>query len=187
MSEELETVEIEVPEAFHVTDERGAEWVLCKIREARERADRAEQWAVQIKGESSKREESLMTRFGIELQQFAQSQLEGAKKKSFALPSGTMGFRSQSAKLEVRAEDDLKKWAKSHCPDAIDEKLIVPTTGLSAPARIAIRDFIAKYDTPGIEFVESIKKNVVNEHFKETGEVPSGCEYVPTKESFYIK
>lgn len=183
---EVETEENEVPEVFHITDERGAEWVLCKIREARERADRARKWAQEIAAEAQKREDGLMARFGVELQQFAQTQLEGVKKKSFALPSGTLGFRSSAATIVVREPDELQEWAKVHCPEAVQYELFVECGSEQVTQLKMILATIYKVD-PVCELKESVTKSIVNEHFKTTGEVPEGCVFVPPCEKFYIK
>ena len=153
-----EFVEAAVPEGFHITDEKSANWLLRKINEQRKRAADAEAWAASEAESAARVEKNLIQRFGDELETFAEEALEGKKVKSLKLPGGKMGFRKSNPKIKVEDADKLVAWAKKNLPKAVTVK----TT-------------------------ETVAKSVVNDYWSNNKAViPDGCKFLPEDEEFYI-
>ena len=190
-TETTEEQEIEetfgVPATFGISDDRSAEWLLRKLNECDGAAERAQKWAQEIAEDCAKEKKRLLERFGVELERYTLEQLEGKKSKSFKLPSGTVGFRSQAEKLVVTNEIEYSKWAKENLPSAIETQLSLIVEDLSDAAKTALRDFAAHHELPNAEFKQTVKKSVINEFFKHNGVLPDGCEYVPPTEKFFVK
>lgn len=95
-------------QAFEVTDEASAEWVLEKIMDAEVEAARhrmklkaiADNLESQAKA-ADKRAEWLRVRFGHGLEAFARTRLEGQKCKTLKLTYGSVGFRTVKGGLRV--------------------------------------------------------------------------------------
>jgi len=75
--------------------------------------------------------------------------LDGKKVKSIKTPFGTVGFRTNPARLEI-----------------IDE---------------------TKVPWEFVKMSPSIEKAKLNEHFKNTGELPDGCKLTDAEEKFFVK
>jgi phage host-nuclease inhibitor protein Gam len=83
--------------------------------------------------------------------------LKGGKKKSRALPSGTIGWRSKGGRLVVQDEDAALAWAKEQPVEA---------------------DFVR------VKF--ELNRKALAELFKTTGEVPPGCDVEAEYDDPYI-
>ncbi len=80
------------------------------------------------------------------------------KGKTLHLANGDLQKVSRAPKLVVVDEEALLTWAREHLADAIES-----------------------------DFVETVKKSVVNKHFEDAGEVPMGCGVTEEREQFYVK
>lgn len=147
--------------AFEVRDEATANWVVRKIAEARERAEKAKAWSEKECAAAERAEEFFLARFRGQLLAWATSQLAriGGKKRSLDLPAGRLGFRKFPSRLVVDDEKTVLAWAEKECPEAAVE--IPAKTVLSREAVIG--------------------------HYKRTGEIPPGCSVMDEKDEFFVK
>ena len=110
---------------FVVDSATAAEWVLEKLSEAEGRvvglkaelAGVQERFASRIK-EQENRANWLRARFGLELEEFAKSQLDG-KSKTWKGVYGSVAFRSTPAKVVAIDQNKAVAWAADNCPDAV--------------------------------------------------------------------
>jgi len=132
--------------------------VVRKIVEVRAYGNRVREWAAAELRRAEREETSFLYRYGQQLEQWAQRQLEahGGPRKSINLPGGTLGFRSEPPRLEVTDEDALLHWCKARLPSAVAT-------------------------------VEHVLRNVVKERIRDTGELPEGAEVAGGGERFFIK
>lgn len=115
-----------ITEAFTVTDEKSADWVLEKMMDAEVEAARirikrdaiTENLDKQIK-EQERRRDYLAWKFGPALEHFAKEKLAGAKKKSIGLTFGTLAFRSVKGGVRVTDPAKALEWAKKFYPEAV--------------------------------------------------------------------
>lgn len=147
-------------DAFHVHDDKTAAWVIRKIVEERAHRQRVEDWHLAELRRSERRERFLLHRFGGELEAWARQQLtqQHGNRRSIHLPSGTIGFRTEPLKVEVKDETTLVAWCREHLPSAIK----------------TVKTF-------------SILKSEIASHIKTSGECPDGAELAGGKDKFYIK
>ena len=107
-------------ESFHVRDAESANWVVRKIVEARKYRERVESWAAAEIRRAERQEALFLARFGQELEEWTRHEVAQLhKRKSLALPAGTVGFRRQPLRLAVSDEGGLIAWCKSHLPQAV--------------------------------------------------------------------
>lgn len=83
--------------------------------------------------------------------------LKGGKKKSRALPSGTIGWRTKGGRLTVRDEVTALAWAKDQPVEA---------------------DFVR------VKF--ELNRKALQDLFKATGEIPPGCDVEPEEDVPYV-
>ena len=163
VNEEIAQLQTVSHHDFHVVDEQSADWVMNKIkgwereREAREAAFKEQDSKLKKKIEWFKQ------RFGAELEAYTTAQLaaqRGKKAKSFKLPCGAvLGYRKQAENIVVKDPAVFQTWLLEHLPNAI------------------------------VDYEPKIDKKTVNDYALRThrGVVPEGCEYVPERETFYLK
>jgi phage host-nuclease inhibitor protein Gam len=84
--------------------------------------------------------------------------LGGGKKKSRGLPSGDIGWKAVPEKVTVLDEAVAIAWARSQ---PVESELL--------------------------RIKEEVNKPALAAHFKETGEVPPGCDVSPAREEFVVK
>jgi Bacteriophage Mu Gam like protein len=124
---DADLLEPEMPEQFHVHDDDSANWVVRRIVECRAYAKRCAEWCDREQTRAKREEDFFMFRFGPQLLEFARQKIAaaGGRRKSVALPAGTIGFRSEPLKLVVDDEQAVIAWAKQHYPSLISiiEKL----------------------------------------------------------------
>jgi hypothetical protein len=148
-----------LPKEFHVRNEVTANWVVRKIVECRQYAERCQEWCRREQARAHQREAFFLFHFGVPLREFARKTLaeEGGRRKSVFLPGGTIGFRTQPAKLMIDDEAVVLSWAKRQMP------------GL-------------------VQVSERISKSDLNNLFKDTGLIPdAGAHVEPTTEQFFVK
>jgi hypothetical protein len=118
---DLEVMKSVPTKHFMVEDEESASWVVRRIVAAREYGERVKQWAAQERRRAEREEQTLMYLFGRQVERWVQSEITrmNGKRKSLALPGGTVGFRTVAAKLVVDDEVMTLTWAREYCPQAI--------------------------------------------------------------------
>lgn len=121
MSAETEDVRPMAPEGFTVRDEASANWVVRKIVEARKYGERVQAWAAAELRRAQREEEFFLHRFGADLERWAREQIGTLQdgRKSIAIPSGTLGFRTEATRLAITDEMTLLAWCKTHMPTAV--------------------------------------------------------------------
>jgi hypothetical protein len=110
-----------VPEAFAIDSEEHANWLVQKVTAARQYAERVKKWAEQELRRAEREEETLMFLFGRQIETWAKSEIgnQNGRRKSLALPAGTLGYRKLAAKLVIDDEELVLEWAKKNCEVAI--------------------------------------------------------------------
>ncbi|MDF2535513.1 MAG: putative phage protein [Bacillales bacterium] len=145
--------ETEQKESFIIDDLSKVEWAVKKINKLQNDIDyvkneskkmleaeklKIETWA---KNEILEKEDSINF-FKLKLQLFAEQELKDSKKKSFKVPSGTIGFRAGATKFKINDVDvsndneDLIKFTKSSYPDLIKTKTTVDWSELKKNLQI---------------------------------------------------
>lgn len=120
-----------VPEAFHVHDANTANWVVRKINEARERAERAKAWAAKEAERAARDEAFFLGRFGAEMAAWTRGEIDGSRRKSVDLPAGRAGFRTKPAALIVDDESKTLAWAETNCQAAVVVKRSLSKSALN--------------------------------------------------------
>lgn len=150
------------PPDFHIHDENSCNWWVRKVNDARARKARALAWA---KKEAARADADLAfwAQWEGEAKAFASGELaaDNWRRKSLALPAGTLAFRAHPAKLVVKDEDAAREWAKSEVPAA------VVTVTVEKLDRAALSK----------EFFEGEKK----------GFLPDGCTWEPSGDGFSVR
>ncbi len=110
-----------VPTGFCIDSAERANWFVRKVFEARKYAERVKMWAEQEQRRAAREEQTLMFLFGRQLEAWTSSELErlANKRKSVALPSGTVGFRTVRPKLIVDDEQAVLVWPRRSCRAAV--------------------------------------------------------------------
>jgi Bacteriophage Mu Gam like protein len=149
--------EIAQGEEFHVRDASTANWVVRKIVEARQYAQRVKAWAEIEQRRAQREEQFLLRRFGIELEAWARQQIarQHDDRRSVSLPAGSVGFRTEPTRLAIVDEQRLLVWCQTNLPSAI-------------------------------RVIESVPKTPLMDHITVTGEVPDGAEIQGGGERFHI-
>jgi hypothetical protein len=127
-------------EAFCPDTADKADWVLCKIADARAKAARIRENMELMAREADRDAEGLEWRFGPALQTFLRAELAGGKKKSLRLPNGVLGYRTKPAGVSVTDPAAALAWARENLPgavlEALDKKALAETllaTGEALP------------------------------------------------------
>lgn len=105
---------------FHVTDFRSACWLVRRIVEARDYRRRVEEWAALELRRAEREESFFLARWGRELEDWTRQQIaQQHRRKSVALPAGTVGFRLEPPRFDYLDEVKLMVWCQRHVPRAI--------------------------------------------------------------------
>jgi hypothetical protein len=109
------------PPQFEVQDRDSAECLVRKVVEASNYIDRVKHQAEREIRRTQRERDFLLLRYGPQLQRWARIELENYKgrRKSVLLLSGSVGWRSISAKLVIEDMLVVVKWAKKHCRKAV--------------------------------------------------------------------
>ncbi len=148
-----------LPKEFRIRNEVTANWVVRKIVECRQYAERCQEWCRREQARARQREAFFLFHFGAQLREFARKTLaeDGGRRKSVFLPGGTIGFRAQPAKLVVDDETSVLNWAKR-----------------KMPALVHVSEHLSKSD--------------LNDVFRTTGQIPDvGAHVEPATEQFFVK
>lgn len=149
------------PEGFAVRDEDSADWVIRKITEARARATRMREMKKRADAEikaAEKAEAFFLGRFGDELQTFLQTKIAGGKVKSYKTLEGTIGTRKSADSLLIFDEEQALEWVEE---SGLGDKVL--------------------------NIKVSLNKTALMKEFRESGEMPDGCTYLPETEVLYVK
>jgi hypothetical protein len=150
-------LEVQVPMAFEVRDQATANWVVRKIVQARQYADRVDAWAAAEIRRAKGEEAFLLRRFGAQLEQWTKQQLNpGYGRRSVPLPAGVVGFRHEPPHLHILDQTKLLTWCRCNLPTAI-------------------------------KVIETVNKTPLLEHLTETGECPNGTELIGGGDKFFVK
>lgn len=150
-----------VPDRFRIHDEATANWLVRRVVEVRCYRDRVKAWAEREVRRADRDETFFLDRYGAELGAWLRCQLseQRGRRRSVALPGGTVGFRRQSPKWVVLDEPAVLAWAETACPEAIET---ITTTRL--------------------------RKRAFVEHLTRTGEMPPlGAELQSAADRLYIR
>lgn len=109
----------QAPGGFEVRDQSSANWLVRKIVETRQYRRRVREWA-EIEFRRAEREEQFfLQRYGLQLETWASKEIADSSRKSVKLPAGTVGFRSESFRLEIKDESRLIAWCRGSLPNAL--------------------------------------------------------------------
>lgn len=146
-----------VPEAFCVSDDRSANWIVRRVTQARRYRTRVEEWAAAEIRRAEHEEAFFLTRYGNQLEVWLRATLATTpRRRSVALPAGVVGLRARVARIVVIDESSLINWCQKVRPDAIKTNL-------------------------------TVLKTVLQQHLQTTGEVPPGVELGEGGERFFIR
>lgn len=153
--------EQETLEDFCIDSQARAEWLLRKLANIEAEKARVTAQAADICKELETDRESLLFRYGLQLQQWAEEELKrrGGRKKTLRTLQGTLNFRHQGAGLRLYDADAALQHARS-------ESLPVLKTTVSLDT--------AAYRT------------LAEQRFAETGVTLPGVETTPERENFSI-
>lgn len=169
--------------AFGVRDGASAAWIVRKVVESRAYAERVRTWAASELRRTEREEAWFLQRFGAQLEGWLRTELErqGGRRRSIALPSGTVGLRQQPARLEVTNERLIAEWCRGRLPEAV--RICVEAEGAAA------LDLAAWCADRGDEMRQRqhILREPLNRHFAETGELPDGSSVRPSQDQLYVK
>lgn len=113
------------PKTFSVSDADSANWVVRKILEARNYAKHVKAWAEAENQRALREEQFFLFHYGLQLERWAKSQIEGSRRKCVELPGGTVGFRTEPPKLDVADEKKLIEWCRQNLPFALRTDIYV--------------------------------------------------------------
>jgi hypothetical protein len=172
-----------VPEPFTVHDNKSANWLVRKVREARAYAQRVQEWAVSEIQRARRDEQFLLGRYGHQLQQWTQDEVHKLKgrRKSLNLPAGTVGSRLEPPRLLVRDEQALLDWCRSALPQAV--KVAVQASGVEGQQLRAWQHTCCLQ----VKLTEEVVRDIVHDHAKATGEMPDGVVFTNPAERFFIR
>lgn len=149
--------------SFCIDSREKADWLLKKLAaiEAEEKliAEQAQTMLEQLRSDR----ESLLGRFGAELESWAKGETLTGRRKSITLFHGTVGFRTVPARLVIESQEDALQTARILAPETITEvpaQEKLDTKALTEKARAAL---------------------------EKTGEVWPGLKLTETEERFTIK
>lgn len=102
-------------------NDESANHITRLIVAERDHARRCSEWNEREQSKAKRREEWLCAMSAGKIAAFAVDKLEreGGRRKSFALPAGTIGFRTIAPNLVVDDESAVLSWARVSRPDLI--------------------------------------------------------------------
>lgn len=110
-----------IPSAFAITGPESANWLVRRIVAARRYGDQVKEWAERERRRAEREESALLYLFGPQIERWARGEVEklNGRRKSVALPAGTVGFRATNPSLQVDDEQAVMRWARENCDGAI--------------------------------------------------------------------
>ena len=171
-----------VPQGFSIHDASSASWVVRKIVEARKYGERVRVWAAAETRRAENEERFFLQRYGPQLEAWAREQLRDtrSRRRSIALPSGTIGFRTAATRLVIADERALLDWCRGNLQTALAVE--VKASGAEAHCLLDWQ----RNHCPAATATASVTKSILDEHFRTTGECPAGTQCA-TGEKFFVK
>jgi hypothetical protein len=171
------------PEGFKVDDRASANWLVRKICESRTYVLQVQAWAAAEIKAAERDEQFFWFRYGTQLERWASDEVQKLKgrRRSLALPAGTIGFRAVQPKLVIMSEQKLLLWCQRCLPEAI--KVTVEAIGSDGQRLVAWQ----QGNCPNARAVEVVSKSLLNEHFENIGELPDGVDLMNGENRFYVK
>ncbi|MFA9479730.1 hypothetical protein ACERK3_15695 [Phycisphaerales bacterium AB-hyl4] len=166
--------------SHQICDERTANRIARRINAARSYAKHVDEWAAAEIRRAQKQEERLLQWFAPRLEAWARWRLGGGRRRSIALPGGTLSLRRQPVRPTVVAEAEVLAWCRDHLPAAIELDVRV-----AGPQVITVRQWLEQTGLEA-EAVEKLRRRIVAEHVKVSGEMPPGMEMGGGDERLYI-
>ncbi len=122
------------PDTFAVNDDDSANWLVRRIIEARNYSARCAEWCEREQARAARTEQFFLWRYGPQLVRWLESRIaeDGGRRKSVNLPAGTVGFRSEPAKVVIDDEGAVVAWCKEHKPDLVQMVERLSKSGLNA-------------------------------------------------------
>lgn len=179
----MEVPELATQETFRANSHERVAWVLRKIAEQDERIRDVKDWAKKEEAQAIRVKEWFTERFKPDLIKYVQD-TAGGNKKSVRLPGGTIGFRKTPLKLDIEDEEALKSWAVKNARESV--RYSVEVSSRSSVEEVLEQLEAMAGDKGEYKVKESVRKEVINKHFKETGEVPEGTVVVEPEDRFFI-
>lgn len=126
-------------QVMHALDEHTASRIVRRINELRWYAGRVEEWAGAEIRKAQMQEERLMQRFRPQLEAWARQRLGQGRRRSIALPGGTLGFRRQPVRPVLVDQQEVLSWCRGHLPEALRLRVVaegvVPSTSAMCLSR----------------------------------------------------
>lgn len=173
-------------ERFAVTDFKSASWVVNRIKACRDYIDDVKTWAKAEERKASEAEAFYLRNYGEQLKQLAQDTLQGANRKYLDLPGARVQLRKLPVKLVIEDEQAVTDWAKDNCRDAINHTAAIDLRDATPEQVEELQALITRFGL-GIRIETVVAKSGLNNHFKETGEVPPGCTVEGGEDEVYIQ
>lgn len=154
-----EETDPETPERFAIDSESAANWLLSKLAAIEEEQARVKAQARKRAEELEADRNSLMGRFGPELEAWADGEAQRRRRKSVTLLQGTLAFRTTPPRLVIAELREAFEWATANG-----------------------RDDLIRRELNAGEFREAAERT-----YRETGELLPGVDTVPATQSFSIR
>lgn len=154
----------------HTFDDQAANRVVKRIHGLRDYQRRVEAWAATEMNRAQKQEQRLLQYFTPHLEAFARQRLGNSRRRSIALPGGTISLRRQPVRPTVIDEAEVLAWCRDHLPDAV--QLDVHVAG---PAIITLRQWLEQSGCDA-DTEEKLRRKVINDHVKVSGELLPGMD-----------
>lgn len=171
MAEALAVVEDveEAPAEWRIKDTSDADWALRRLAELRRETDENNAIAAKRIEEISRRTDALNAKamrgiafFESHLSVWAnenRATLLGSGKGKFRdLPSGRIGWRKQPERIKSADPKAVLEWARIQPPEL-----------------------------EVVRYKEEVAMDAIKRNYEATGELPPGCELVPSVETFYAQ
>lgn len=148
-----------VLDSFSVHDDATANWVVRKIVEAREYAKRCAEWCTGEQARARRDEAFLLFRFGQQLSDYARQRIaEQAGRRKSVCLPAGILGFRQDA-----------------------PKLVIDN-------EVEVIEWAKRHRPDLVSTVEHLSKSGLNQHMKDTGEVPgAGAHIEPAQDKFYVK
>jgi phage host-nuclease inhibitor protein Gam len=165
MIEDEEGDALTARQPFEVDSIDAATWCIAKARRAEMAMNARKEYVARKFNElqrwlekENRQDAATVERMAQLLRPWTIKEIADGSKRSVNLPGGMVGFRHQPARLTVTNEKELIE----HCEKTEDLSDV-------------------------IKYRPSVSMTVLNQRFKEDGEILPGTEVVPARDDFYIK
>jgi len=129
----------ELTPSFAVKDIASADWTLRKILRAQHNIEEREITAEAVRAklnkwlaEANKPDLATIEFMQGKLESYVSDTLQGEKRRSVKLPSGTAGFRASPEHVEVQDEAAALAWCEANLPAAVKTKKYLSLTEIKA-------------------------------------------------------